>query len=210
MTRILIADDHEVVRSGLRSLLETEPRWKIVGEAADGKAALRKAIALKPDVAILDYALPVINGVDATRQIRARVPTIEVLIFTMHDDEKLVCETFRAGARGYLLKSDAKNALFAALESVSVHKPFFSGNVWERLLESYLNGATPDPEPLFPRERYIIQLIAQGNSNKRIAHALDISVKMVEGHRAAAMRKINVSRVAGLVRYAIRSKLVEA
>jgi DNA-binding NarL/FixJ family response regulator len=211
MTRILIADDHEVVRSGLRSILETQPKWEIVGEAADGKDALRKAIDLKPDVAILDYALPLINGVDATRQIRARVPTTEVLIFTMHDDEKLAYETFQAGARGYLVTSDDKNALISAVESVSRHKPFFSGNVSERLLDSYLTGASPSgPEPFSPRERHIIQLIAEGHSNKRIADILNISAKTVETHRHTAMHKINVTCVAGLVRYAIRNKLVEA
>jgi DNA-binding NarL/FixJ family response regulator len=211
MTRILIADDHEVVRSGLRSILETQPKWEIVGEAADGKDALRKAIDLKPDVAILDYALPLINGVDATRQIRARVPTTEVLIFTMHDNEKIVYEAFQAGARGYLVKSDDKNALFAAVETVSRHKPFFSGNVSEGLLNSYLTGVPPSgPEPLSPRERHIIQLIAQGQANRRIADILDISVKTVETHRFTAMRKINVTSLAGLVRYAIRNKLIEA
>jgi DNA-binding NarL/FixJ family response regulator len=211
MTRILIADDHDVVRSGLRSILETQSKWEIVGEAADGKDALRKAIDLKPDVAILDYALPLINGVDAARQIRAHVPTTEVLIFTMHDNEKIVYEAFRAGACGYLVKSNDKNALFSAVESVSRHKPFFSGILSERLLDSYLTGVPPSgPEPLSPRERNIIQLIAEGNSSKRIADIFDVSVKTVETQRATAMRKINVTSLAGLVRYAIRNKLVEA
>ena len=135
MTRIMIADDHEVVRSGLRSILEAQPRWEVVGEA------IRKAIELKPEVAVLDYALPLVNGVECTRQIRARVPTVEVLIFTMHDNEKLIYDLLKAGARGYLLKSDAKHSLLAAIESLSVHRPFFTAKVSETLLESYLTKA---------------------------------------------------------------------
>jgi DNA-binding NarL/FixJ family response regulator len=210
MTRILIADDHEVVRSGLRSILETQPKWEIVGEAADGKDALHKAIELKPDVAILDYSLPLINGVEATRQIRSRAPTVEILIFTMHDNEELAYDSLKAGARGYLLKSDAQNSLFAALESISDHRPFFTARVSETLLESYLKGAAPEPERLSPRERNVVQLIAEGHSNKRIGTILNISSKTVETHRSAAMRKLNLVGATALIRYAIRSKLIEA
>jgi DNA-binding NarL/FixJ family response regulator len=181
-----------------------------VGEAADGKDAIRKAIELKPDVAVLDYALPLVNGVEATRQIRARIPTVEVLIFTMHDNEKLIYDLLKAGARGYLLKSDAKHSLLAAIESLAVHRPFFTAKVSETLLESYLTKAGTAENVLSSRERGVIQLIAEGNSNKQIANILNISVKTVETHRAAAMRKLNLTSAAALVRYAIRNKIIEA
>jgi DNA-binding NarL/FixJ family response regulator len=210
MTRILIADDHEVVRSGLRSILETRSGWEIVGEAADGKDALRKAIQLKPDVVILDYSLPLINGVEATRQIRTRAPTVEILIFTMHDNEKLIYDLLKAGARGFLLKSEAKNSLFAALESVSVHRPYLTARVSETLLQSYLNSASPEPDLISPQECKVVQLVAEGNSNKRVSMILNISVKTVETHRSAAMRKLGLPGVAALVRYAIRNRLIEA
>jgi DNA-binding NarL/FixJ family response regulator len=208
MTRILLADDHDVVRSGLRSILEA--RWQVVAEAADGREAVRRAIELKPDVAVLDYSLPLINGVEATRQIRARVPSVEVLIFTMHDSESLIHDLLEAGARGYLLKSDAKDLLVNAIESLAAHRPFFTARVSETLLESYLARSSPVETVLTARERSVVQLIAEGHSNKQIANILNISVKTVETHRAAAMRKLNISSAAGLVRYAVRNKIVEA
>jgi DNA-binding NarL/FixJ family response regulator len=210
MTRILIADDHEVVRSGLRLILEAHPGWEVVAEAADGKAAIVKALEFKPDVAILDYSIPLVNGVEATRQIRKRNPQIEVLIFTMHDSETLVGEVLDAGARAYLLKSDAKEHLISAIEALAVHKPFFSGQVSQKLLETYLLaqkgrlGAV-----LSPRERIVVQLIAEGHTNKEISAILNLSIKTIESHRAAAMRKLNITSTAGIVRYAIRNKLIE-
>ena len=210
MTRILIADDHEVVRSGLRLILEAHAGWEVVAEAADGKAAIVKALETKPDVAILDYSIPLVNGVEATRQIRKRNPQIEVLIFTMHDSETLVGEVLDAGARAYLLKSDAKEHLISAIEALAVHKPFFSGRVSEEMVETYLLaqkgrlGAV-----LSPRERIVVQLIAEGHTNKEISAILNLSIKTIESHRAAAMRKLNITSTAGIVRYAIRNKLVE-
>ena len=210
MIRILIADDHEVVRSGLRKILEAQPNWEVVAEAGDGKDAIHKAAETRPDVAVLDYSLPLVNGIEATRQIRARLPKTEVLIFTMHDNETLIQELLKAGARGYLLKSDARRHLIGAIESLAVHKPFFTAKVSEALLDSYLTKPHREGSSLTNRERSVVQLIAEGHTNKQIAHILDISLKTVETHRASVMRKLNLSSSAGLVRYAIRNRIVEA
>jgi DNA-binding NarL/FixJ family response regulator len=210
MVRILIADDHEVVRSGLRRVLESQTNWEVVAEASDGKDAVRKAAETKPDVAVLDYSLPLINGVEATRQIRAHLPKTEVLIFTMHDNETLIQDLLSAGARGYVLKSDSKRHLLGAIESLAVHKPFFTAKVSESLLESFLARPAREGSTLSNRERGVVQLIAEGHTNKRIASILNISLKTVETHRAAVMRKLNLTSSAGLVRYAIRNSIIEA
>ena len=210
MIRILIADDHEVVRSGLRKILEAQPNWEVVAEAGDGKDAIHKAAETRPDVAVLDYSLPLVNGIEATRQIRARLPKTEVLIFTMHDNETLIQELLKAGARGYLLKSDAKRHLIGAIESLASHKPFFTAKVSEALLESFLARPNREGSTLTNRERGVVQLIAEGHTNKQIANILNISLKTVETHRAAIMRKLNLSSSAALVRYAIRNRIVEA
>ena len=207
--RILIADDHAVVRSGLRRVVETQTNWEVVAEAVDGKEAVSKALQTNPDVAILDYSLPLINGVEATRQIRARLPKTEVLIFTMHDNDSLIGELLAAGARGYLLKSDANGLLLAAVESLAAHKPYFTAKVSEALLESFLAKPGQPQFSLTPRERGVVQLIAEGHSNKQTANLLNISLKTVESHRAAVMKKLNMSSSASLVRYAIRNKIVE-
>ena len=210
MTRILIADDHEVVRSGLRAILEAHEGWEVVAEAENGKDAVAKALAIKPDVAIIDYSLPVINGIEATRQIRARLPDAQIMIFTMHDSDVLVGELLEAGARAYLLKSDAKQYLIAAVESLINKKPFFTGRVSEQLLKSYLTALPLRGEGMLtPRERLVVQLISEGHSNKEIGTILNLSVKTIESHRATAMRKLNVTSTAAIVRYAIRNKLVE-
>jgi DNA-binding NarL/FixJ family response regulator len=209
MTRILIADDHEVVRSDLRAILEAHPGWEVVAEVADGKQAIAKALEIKPDVAILDYSIPLLNGVEATRQIRKRNPKIEVLIFMMHDSEELVGDVLEAGARAYLLKSDAREHLIAAVEALAVHKPFVSGQISEKLLETFLHRDRP-PAVLSARERTVVQLIAEGNSNKQIGAMLNLSIKTIESHRASAMRKLNLTSTAAIVRYAIRHKIIEA
>lgn len=210
MTRILIADDPEVVRSGLRSILEAYEGWQVVAEACDGKEAIAKAIETRPDVAIIDYSLPTMNGVDTTRQIRTRVPTTEVLIFTMHDSDILIGEALDAGARAYLLKSEAKQHLISAVESLARHKPFFTGKLTEQLLETFLSVHRERPGvALSPRERAVVQLIAEGHSNREMSEILNLSVKTIETHRAAAMRKLNVTSTAAIVRYAVRNKLVE-
>src|SRR5215211_9532427 len=172
MTRILIADDHDVVRSGVRAILETQAGWEVVGEAGNGKDAVDQALATRPDIVVLDYGLPVMNGIEATRQIRTRVPGTEVLIFTMHDTVTQVREVLEAGARGFLLKSDAKRFLVAAVESLADHKPFFTGQVSETLLESYLSKSTAPDEGLTSREKAVVQLIAEGQTNKKIADVL--------------------------------------
>jgi DNA-binding NarL/FixJ family response regulator len=210
VTRILIADDHEVVRSGLRAILEAHEGWEVVAEAENGKDAIAKAVETNPDVAIIDYSLPLMNGIEATRQIRARVPAAEILIFTMHDSDVLVGELLEAGARAYLLKSDAKQYLIAAVEALADHKPFFTGRVSEQLLNSFLaTHHGKDEVALSPRERVIVQLIAEGHGNKEMGEILNLSVKTIETHRAAAMRKLNLKTTAALVRYAIRNRLVE-
>jgi DNA-binding NarL/FixJ family response regulator len=208
--RILIVDDHVIVRVGLRAILEARPGWKVVAEAADGKEAIAKALASKPDIVIMDYSLPIMNGVEATRQIHARLPSTEIMIFTVHDSDVLVGELLQAGARAYLLKSEAKQNLITAVESLVNHKPFFTGRVSERLLGACLTayrrkgGGAPSP-----RERTIVQLIAEGHANKKMAAILNLSVKTIESHRATAMRKLNVTSVAGIVRYAVRNNLVQ-
>jgi DNA-binding NarL/FixJ family response regulator len=208
MTTILIADDHEVVRSGLRGLLSDRKDWQVVAEAADGKEAVVQALATAPDVAIVDYSLPLLNGVEVTRQIRQRCPDTEVIIFTMHDNNNLIRDLLQAGALGYLLKSDAKRLLLTAVETVAEHKPFFTGMVSETLLQFFLTKCRDSP--LTARERSVVQLIAEGHTNKKIASILNLSVKTVETHRAAAHRKLNLRSTADLVRYAIRNQLTEA
>jgi DNA-binding NarL/FixJ family response regulator len=209
VTRILIADDHDVVRSGLRTILEAHPNWEVVAEAADGKEAIDRAIDTKPDVAVIDYSMPLINGVEVTRQIRAKLPRTEVLIFTMHDNETLFEQVLKAGARGYLLKSDAQRYLITAIESLAIHKPFFTARVSEALLQSYVARGKSAKSVLTDRERELVQLVAEGHSNKEIAHLLNISIKTVETHRSAVMHKLNFHTSAELVRYAIRNKIVE-
>jgi DNA-binding NarL/FixJ family response regulator len=209
MTRILIADDHEVVRAGLRRVLESQPKLEVVAEAADGKEAIARALEFKPDISVLDYSLPLVNGIEATRSIRAQLPRTEILIFTMHDSETLIRELLAAGARGYLLKSDAKRSLLAAIQSLALHKPFFTAKVSEALLNSYLRRPERTPHSITVRERGVVQLIAEGHTNKQIADVLNISLKTVETHRAAVMRKLNLTSSASLVRYAIRNKIVE-
>jgi DNA-binding NarL/FixJ family response regulator len=209
MLRILIADDHDVVRSGLRKVLESQNNWEVVAEACDGKDAISKATETRPDVAVLDYAMPLINGVEATRQIRARLPKTEVLIFTMHDNDTLIQELLSAGARGYVLKSDSGRHLVGAIESLALHKPFFTAKVSESLLDCFLARPSRESSILSNRERGVVQLIAEGHTNKEIANVLNISLKTVETHRATVMRKLNLASSASLVRYAIRNSIIE-
>ncbi|MBI2821008.1 MAG: response regulator transcription factor [Acidobacteria bacterium] len=213
--RILVADDHEVVRHGIRVLLEAEPGWDVCATAVTGREAVRKAEELKPDVVVMDISMPELNGLEATRQIVKLVPRTEVLILTMHDSEDLVREVLDAGARGYVLKSDAGRNLVAAVNALCQHKPFFTSKVSELVLQGYLKrGSRPAAKELprsrlTPREREIVQLLSEGKSNKEIAVALGISVKTAETHRANIMNKLGLHSVTDLVRYAVRNKMVE-
>jgi DNA-binding NarL/FixJ family response regulator len=208
-TRILIADDHHVVRSGLRTVLEAQPGWIVVAEAGDGRDAVAKALETKPNVAIIDYSLPLLNGAEVTRQIHSRLPSVEVLIFTMHDSDSLLADILSAGARAYLLKSDANQYLIAAVTSLADHKPFFTAKVSEQLLDSYLSAHQVKTDELSPRERVIVQLIAEGHSNRDMSEALGLSLKTIESHRASLMRKLKLKSTAAIVRYAIRNRFVE-
>ena len=213
LVRIIIADDHDIVRHGLRQLLDSQPGWEVCGEARDGRAAVELAGRLRPDVAVLDIAMPELNGLEATRKIRAASPGTEVLVFTMHEAEDLVREVFAAGARGYLLKSDAVRSIVAAVEAVVAHQPFFTSKVSAMVLDAFLRehaaaeGRAADGT-LTLREREVVQLLAEGRQNKEIARRLGVALKTVEAHRAAVMRKIGADSVADLVRYAVRNRIV--
>ncbi|MBB4005639.1 response regulator [Aurantimonas endophytica] len=209
MTRILIADDHDVVRDGLRALIETRGDWTVVAEARNGQEALELATATQPDVVILDYAMPIMNGVEVARQLRARRLRAEVLIFTMHDDDALIRDALQAGVRGCLLKADARSHLFEAIETLARHKPYISGKVSGALLDAALDGRSRAASPLTPRERTIVQLIGEGRTNKEIGPILRISIKTVETHRASALRKLGARNTADLIRYAIRNRMIE-
>jgi DNA-binding NarL/FixJ family response regulator len=207
--QILIADDHEIVRSGLRAIIEARADWRVSGEASDGRDAFARAIELKPDVAIVDYSMPFMSGLEVCRRIRTSRLHTEVLILTMHESEEILADILLAGVRGFLLKSDARNHLIAAIEALLDHRPYFSGLVLEKLLHDYQSRKKDKPEiALSSREQNVVQLIAEGHTNKSVGIILDLSVKTVETHRAAAMRKLGISSTAELVRYAIRTKLI--
>lgn len=216
-TRILIADDHEVVRKGLRSLLESETGLEVVGEASNGREAVERATAAKPDVVVLDIGMPELNGLEATRRIVKASPGTEVLILTVYETEEVIREVLRAGARGYVLKSDAGRFLLSAVEAVSAHKPYFTSRVSELVLAGFLSGdglhpseEMPSGAPLTPREREVLQLLAEGKTNKEVAASLGIGLKTVETHRMNLMAKLGLHSVVDLVRYAIRNGIVAA
>lgn len=216
IVRILIADDHDVVREGLKTLLGARADFQVCGEAATGREAVATARALKPHVVVLDFSMPELNGLEATRQIRKALPDTEVLILTMHDSETLAREVLAAGARGFLLKTHAKRQLVAAVDALAQHQPFFTGNLSARVLETFLHpGLHPaksgaNADRLTPREREIVQLIAEGRTSKDIALQLGLSVKTVDAHRANVMRKLDLHAVSELVRYAVRERIVQA
>ena len=209
--QIMIADDHAIVRRGLRSLLETQPGWRVCAEASNGREAVEKAAQFKPDVAVIDIGMPQLNGLDATRQIVAVLPATEVLILTMHQSEEVAREILRAGARGYVLKSDADVHLIAAVDALLHHKPFLTPSVTDVFFGDYMNSwISEDPQEdrrVTAREREIIQLLAEGKSNKEVAVALGISVRTAEAHRANINHKLGFTSLTDLVRYAIRNRI---
>jgi DNA-binding NarL/FixJ family response regulator len=210
MVRILLADDHAVVRRGLRLLLESRQGFEVCAEASDGREAVELTLHHKPDVAILDISLSVVNGIEATRKIRKESPGTEVMIFTLHDQESEIHGVLHAGARGYVLQSEADEQIVRAVEALAQHHAFLSDHVSETLLDSFFEetGSGHSTRPLTVRERKVVQLIAEGNSNKMTAVLLSISVKTVETHRTASMRKLDIHSTAQLVRYAFREGLV--
>ncbi len=211
--RVLVADDHAILRQGIKSMLEARLGWQVVGEAANGRDAVEKAARLKPDIVLLDITMPELNGIEATRQILKAAPGTQILILTMHESEKTMREVLQAGARGYILKSDAPADLLAAMDALRKHKYFVTSSLAERVVQEYLSRDSVSEvgghsAELTPREREILQLLAEGKSNKAIAQLLAISVKTVEGHRANIMRKLNVDSFSDLVRYAVRNNIV--
>lgn len=215
MVRILVADDHEVVRKGLMALLAQRPDWQICAEATNGREAVKLALKFRPNVAIIDLSMPELNGLEATRQIRHEVPETEVLVFSMYENEQFVRDLLAAGARGYVLKSDVATQLITAIETVARHKPFFTSDVAEKVLEGFLKLGDLTPEDaggahgiLTAREREIVQLLAESKSNKEVSLLLGISVKTVQTHRATIMRKLGINSIVDLVHYAIRNHLV--
>jgi DNA-binding NarL/FixJ family response regulator len=214
--RLLLADDHEIVRKGLRALLEGEPGWEVAAEVADGRDAVDKTRELKPDIAILDISMPLLNGLEAARQIVKDGSQTKVLVLTMHDSDPLIQQVLEAGARGYLLKSDAARDLVTAVDALRRNKTFFTPKVAQLVLEGYLDKNPTEALPdggcfrLTARQREIVQLLAEGKSSKEVASALGVSVKTAETHRANIMRRLDCHSVTALVRYAIRNHIIEA
>jgi DNA-binding NarL/FixJ family response regulator len=214
--RILLADDHELTRSGVRYLLEKRPDWTVCGEASNGRMAVEMAEKLRPDVAVLDMSMPELNGLEATRQILKNQPQTKILLYTMHETEKIIVDVLDAGAHGVVLKSDAGDNMVAAIESLAKGRKFFTSRVAETVVEAYRskrNVSSPDdaaiPALLTSREREVVQLLAEGKANKEVADRLGISPRTAEGHRSEIMRKLKIGSLAELIRYAIRNAIVQ-
>jgi len=211
--RIVVADDHALMRRGICDLLETEPGWEVVAEASNGREAVEAVAKAKPDVLVIDLAMPELNGLTATREILRSFPKVEVVLLTMHNTDQAIREVLESGARGYVLKSDAEQDLITAVKAVAVGKPFFTPNVAEVVLKGYLcrntKKETSDSLPeLTTRERQVVQLLAEGKGNKDVAVAMQVSVKTVEAHRSNINRKLSIRSTSDLVRYAVRNGIV--
>jgi DNA-binding NarL/FixJ family response regulator len=213
--RIMLVDDHEVVRRGLRAILEAEPGWEICAEAADGRRAAEAAGDVRPDVMVLDISMPELNGLEAARQILRVSPKTRILILTMHESEELLRNVLKAGARGYLFKSDAGRELVAAVHALQEGKTYFTSKIAERLVNGFIEGRSGagesggDADLLTAREREVIQLVAEGKSTKEVAARLGTSLKTAETHRASIMRKLDLHSISDLVRYAVRNNITQ-
>lgn len=212
--RILIADDHDIVRKGLRALVQEEPSWQVVADVQDGRSAVVKTQELKPDIAILDIAMPLLNGLDATKQIAKINPDTKVLILTMHDSELLIQNVLNAGARGYLMKTDAGRDLVVAIRALLLGQTYFTQKVAQIVLDTFTGKKTTTTEgeiqSLTAKEREVVQLLAEGKSSKEAADVLHVSTKTLETHRSNIMRKLGCHSVTDVVRYAIRNHLAQA
>jgi two-component system response regulator NreC len=211
--RILLADDHIVMRTGLRALLERQPNLEVVGESENGRETVALAVSLRPDVVVMDVGMPVLNGIEATQMIVTQCPTIAVVILSMHADESYVMRALKAGARGYLLKDSGAADLIGAIQAVSQNKSFFSPKVSRILAEDYIRvlkqkGAVDSYDLLTSREREILQLLAEGKANKEVATDLNISPYTVETHRSHIMEKLNLHNPAELILYAVRKGII--
>ncbi|MGB7060854.1 MAG: response regulator transcription factor [Candidatus Zixiibacteriota bacterium] len=212
--KLLVADDHKIFRQGIKKLLEEESDLQVVGEASDGREAVKKTTELKPDVILMDIAMANLNGLEATRQIKKHLPSAKVIMVTMHKNEEYVLQSFQAGASGFILKEGAVEELVSAIRSINSDKSFLSPSISKTLIDAYMRkmetGKTETPfDLLTDREREVLQLIAEGYTNREVAKSLFISVKTVEAHRAHIMQKLNIHDIAKLVKYAIQKGLVD-
>jgi two-component system, NarL family, response regulator NreC len=207
-TRVLLADDHALIRQGLKALLEKQG-FCVVGEASDGQEAVRTVEKAQPDVAIIDISMPILNGVDAARELKRSSPKTKVVLLTQHDEDQYVTEALRAGVKGYVLKSQAAEDLVYAIQEVCHGSVYLSPNISRAIVDAYLSKASVSTDPLSGRERQVLQLVGEGKSTKDIAVHLGISVKTAESHRARLMKKLDIHETASLVRYAIRRGLIQ-
>lgn len=211
--RVLLGDDHTLMRQGLRKILEERPEWEVVAEVGDGREAVKKCLALKPDVAVLDVAMPLLNGIDATQQIVRKVPETKVLVLSMHSDEAYVTRALQAGATGYMLKDSAGKDLLKGIASVAAGQAYFSPSIARLMLDDYVRRVSGTDivdryETLSAREREIFQLIAEARTNKEVAELLEISPATVETHRARILQKLDIHNTAELVLYAVRRGVI--